>query len=139
MRTFWKFYGNVGNWMLNRLEALPVASGTSFAAETGPEGQKSLFLDWKHLLVKIWSILENGNSEKFRLSHRGYFSWTLRTGPGESDNWRLRERGIRPRASAKGSLGEPCATRISSFGDCDFSAVCTPDVHRAMCGAGAGA
>ena len=68
--------------MLNRLEALPVASGTSFAAETGPEGQKSLFLDWKHLLVKIWSILENGNSEKFHSSHRGYFSWTLRTGPG---------------------------------------------------------
>ena len=68
--------------MLNRLEALPVASGTSFAAETGPEGQKSLFLDWKHLLVKIWSILENGNSENLHLSHRGYFSWTLRTGPG---------------------------------------------------------
>ena len=68
--------------MLNRLEALPVASGTSFAAETGPEGQKSFFLDWKHLLVKIWSILENGNSENLHLSHRGYFSWTLRTGPG---------------------------------------------------------
>jgi hypothetical protein len=64
MRTFWNFYGNVGNWMLNRLEALPVAYGTSFAAETGPEGQKSLFLDWKHLFVKIWSILENANSKK---------------------------------------------------------------------------
>ena len=50
--------------MLNRLEALPVAYGTSFAAETGPEGQKSLFLDWKHLFVKMWSILENANSKK---------------------------------------------------------------------------
>ena len=50
--------------MLNRLEALPVAYGTSFAAETGPEGQKTLFLDWKHLFVKIWSILENANSKK---------------------------------------------------------------------------
>ena len=52
LRTFWKFYGNVGNWMLNRLEALPVAYGTSVAAETSPEVQKSLFLDWKHLIVE---------------------------------------------------------------------------------------
>ena len=70
--------------MLNRLEALPVASGTSFAAETGPEGQKSFFLDWKHLLVKIWSILENGNSKKNPHSQRPYFSWTSRTDPGRS-------------------------------------------------------
>ena len=64
LRTFWKFYGNVGNCILNRLEALSVAYGTSFGAETGPEGQKSLFLDWKHLFVKIWSIFENANSKK---------------------------------------------------------------------------
>ena len=26
--------------------------------------------------------------------------------------------------------------RDTVFGDCDFSAVCSPDVHRAMCGPG---
>ena len=67
--------------MLNRLEALPVAYGTSFAAETGPEGQKSLFLDWKHLFVKILSILETNSKKKSRVTG-GYFSWTFRTGPG---------------------------------------------------------
>ena len=53
---------------------------------------------------------------------------TLRTGPG----------GIRPGPSANPSLEELCVSQISSFGDCDFSAVCTPDVRRAMCGAGDG-
>jgi len=103
MRTFWKFYGNVGNWMLNRLEALPVACGTSFAAETGPEGQKSLFLDWKHLFVKIWSILENGNSKKITGVTEDIFPGLLEPVRGESVNWRLRERGIRPPPSANPS------------------------------------
>jgi len=59
--------------MLNRLEALPVAYGTSFAAETGPEDQKSLFLDWKHLFVKIWSISECELEKKSLESRRIFF------------------------------------------------------------------
>ena len=47
-RFFFEFlssHGNVGNCMLNRMEALPGASGTCLTAERGSEGQKSLFFD----------------------------------------------------------------------------------------------
>ena len=40
--------------------------------------------------------------------------------------------------SAKNSLLPEWVSIVTHFGDCDFSVVCTPDVQRAMCGAGPG-
>ena len=87
MRTFLSSHGNVGNCTLNRMEALAVASGTSFAAATGSEGQKSLFLDWKHLFVKIWRILER---KFFTGVTENIFPGLSEPVRGDSVDWRLR-------------------------------------------------
>ena len=84
--------------------------------------------------MKIWRILEI-----FTRVTEDIFPGLSEPVRGESGSWRLRERGFRPRASAKSSVQQHWLSRISSFGDCDFSAVCTPYVRRAMCGPGDGA
>ena len=56
----------------------------------------------------------------------------------ESVDWRLRLPWLRSRACTKNARVHDYLPYVTCFGDCDFSAVCTPNVQRAMCGAGPG-
>ena len=132
-------HGIVANSMANPMRALPGLCGASLGSESPPKGQKYVFGTRNHLFREFSRNSENRNSKNFGHEPGGRLFWASRTDLRPFG--RLAAAGSRIPAS---SVYERLTyarnpDRDTAFGDCDFSAVCTRQMHRATCGPGDGA